>query len=82
MVTTDWIDLLFFLVTHSKKKKGHRIRSLHQSFSTFDFGPAAKGYSNSSIEEEFPRSADGNLTFNHTLRDLTLDCIDASTKLA
>jgi len=61
-----------------QNKKGHRIRSLHQSFSTFDFGPAAKGYSNSSIEEEFPRSADGNLTFNHTLRDLTLDCIDAS----
>jgi hypothetical protein len=89
MIASDWIDLLPFLVNHSKTNIDKRISSLHRSItdvrSTLE--KAATEYTFESMEKEFPRLDDyrdvtyvgENIpTVARVLSDLIQECINAS----
>jgi hypothetical protein len=83
-----WIDLLPFLVRHSKENMDKRIRNLHQSITDLydDLRLAAVQCSFETVEEEFPRSEryrkalylDRRVTVDRVLDDLIRTCRDAS----
>jgi hypothetical protein len=60
MVASDWIDLLPFLVNHSKTNVDKWISSLHRSITDIcsTFEKVATAYAFESMEKEFPRSDD------------------------
>jgi OTT_1508-like deaminase len=84
-----WIDLLPFLVRHSKENLDKRIRNLHQSITDLnnDLRSAAAQHPFQTMEEEFPRSEryrramypDQRVTADRVLDDLIRTCRDAST---
>jgi hypothetical protein len=89
MVASDWIDLLPFLVNHSKTNVDKRINSLHRSITDIrsTFEKVATVYAFESMEKEFPRSDDyldvmyvdkAIPTVARVLSDLIQECINGS----
>jgi len=89
MIASDWIDLLPFLVNHSKTNIDKRICGLHRSITDIrsTLEKAATEYTFESMEKEFPRSDDYRdimyvgediPTVARVLSDLIQECINAS----
>ncbi|KAF8804720.1 hypothetical protein BYT27DRAFT_7194329, partial [Phlegmacium glaucopus] len=85
---SGWIDLLPFLVRHSKENLDKRIRNLHQSIIDInnDLQSAVAQHPFRTMEEEFPRSnyhramyPGQRVTPDRVLDDLIRTCRDAST---